>query len=276
MKVHKVHARQKALAMLIRGPDAWNAWRDANQHESLDLREVVMADHRVTFRGYIMKKVNFDHADFRGCDLSYSHWMKCNLTSANFKNVNGSGSMMLMCNCRKATFGGYFPPWSWSVWRECKLNEAIFDGFTFDAMLLMGCEFTGADLREADFWSCDHIHNCTWPDTDLIVHVPKIGGHGMFVHLQRDRTSVGCTTMSNTQWLELTEKEFQTVTLDRPSLEYWKKARVRLAKLAERLEPYPDCIGDQLMRRVTLELQKKSEEAGPKRPNLVTMNYSLL
>jgi hypothetical protein len=228
-------------------------------HEQLDLRGLEMKDVCPDFQGLLMRNVDVSESNFEGCSLDYSTWVSCRMERCSFYGVGGGYSMLAHCLVKESRFGGYHPVWAYSVWRGVTARGTVFRDFSFDGMVVIQSDFTEADLRDADFWDVDTITRCTMPKTDRLVFFPHVGHRGKWVHLQQDRTSVGCTTCSNEVWVEMDESQFKEITRDKVAFQVWKTSRHRLAEMASRLTPYPDVVSPELQAKVESALNKGAD-----------------
>ncbi len=94
-------SRTLAILMLKTGKvKEWNAWREENPGEFVDLSEADLAEAKLTKANLI--GAHLFEADFRGTDLFEANLYKANLTEANLFTANLGGSLLTEANLFKA------------------------------------------------------------------------------------------------------------------------------------------------------------------------------
>jgi uncharacterized protein YjbI with pentapeptide repeats len=127
-------AKDEQVALLKKGVDAWNAWRDENANIRPDLRKVNLS--RANLRKSDLSEANFSWADLGEADLREANLIGANLRKADLRKAN----------LFKANLGG-------THLREADLREANVVGAN-----LRKTDLHGADLREAKFIGASWAH----------------------------------------------------------------------------------------------------------------------
>jgi hypothetical protein len=110
------------LAKLAQGSEVWNAWRQSEGQEALDLR------------GAKLRKARLSRADLSGVDLTEADLDGALLFGANLRNANLQGARFYVANLSGADL------------RRADLTKAYLRGAD-----LRNVDLRNADLRDADF-----------------------------------------------------------------------------------------------------------------------------
>jgi uncharacterized protein YjbI with pentapeptide repeats len=124
-------ANDAHVAILKKGVDAWNAWRDENPDIRPDLKgaDLRQADLRVA---------NLRGADLRVADLSEASLSAAKLSGADLREANLSGADLSVAHLSAANLS------------EANLRETRFQGALLSGADLREANLRGADLRQAD------------------------------------------------------------------------------------------------------------------------------
>jgi uncharacterized protein YjbI with pentapeptide repeats len=129
-------ANDDHIALLKKGVDAWNAWRNENPNIRPD------------FSNTDLRKADLSGADLSGADLSEANLSEAELTLADLSEANLGGAdlsqaNLALANLHRANLGG--AKLSGSYLGSANLSNAIFIKANLD-----NAELTGANLFEAD------------------------------------------------------------------------------------------------------------------------------
>lgn len=131
-------ANRQQLAILDRGSEAWNRWRQENEGTSVDLRDASLVGREL--RGFNLSEANLRGADFTNCNLSAANFCHASLREAN----------LMGANLREANLCG------------ANLREAAAIGAKLTGANLAGANCSAANLREAN------LSNACLQETNLI------------------------------------------------------------------------------------------------------------
>jgi len=135
-------ANSEQISILANGLEAWNAWRDANPHESIDLS-------RADLHGLDLLSPALRAAADRGVFPENSGWsfimsevigydvMPLNLRSVNLRSANLADANLRKANCAGSDFSG-------ASLRNAQLGRA-----NLSSAIFIGADLTGAFLRGA-------------------------------------------------------------------------------------------------------------------------------
>jgi uncharacterized protein YjbI with pentapeptide repeats len=145
-------ANDEHVAMLKKGVEAWNAWRDENPDIDPDLFEADL--NGTNLRGANLSRANLRGANLRGANLSGRTHMERNLKAGNLSRVGLSETDLMDADLSGADLSGAdlggadlrFTNLSRAGLSETNLMEADVCGVD-----LSGADLTRANLREADF-----------------------------------------------------------------------------------------------------------------------------
>jgi len=92
-------ANEQHVALIKKGPEAWNQWREENPDESIDLSEADL-------RGIVLAKVNLKGANLKQAKLQFSNLAGAsmegaNLEQARLQEVNLQGAQLENANLKK-------------------------------------------------------------------------------------------------------------------------------------------------------------------------------
>ena len=135
-------ANDDHIAPLMKGPAAWNAWRDENPQIHPDLSGAYLGE-----------------ADLRGADLSGA-----NLNGAVLYGANLSGADLHRADLRGASLSGAHL--SWAYLGEADLRSADLSGANLSGAELYGADFSWADLSRANL-SGAALQSSTLVETDF-------------------------------------------------------------------------------------------------------------
>src|SRR5262245_47162113 len=139
-------ANEEHVAILKKGVDAWNEWRDENPDICPDLTGVDLrakysfgADGKVTVR---------DRADLSGADLNRAHLFQANLGGADLSGADLNQAHLNEANLQYANLSG--ANLSGACLIEAHLDMANLSGANFTGVILSGAHIQGADLSGTD------------------------------------------------------------------------------------------------------------------------------
>jgi hypothetical protein len=143
-------ANDDHIAQLMKGVDAWNAWRKENRNIWADLSEADLSEaplNSVDLRGAQLYGVNLSRARLNlanlsganliGADLRGARLVKADLWRARLDLANLSGADLRLANLEGA------------VLREANLSGADLSGASLHDANLIGANLRGADLQVA-------------------------------------------------------------------------------------------------------------------------------
>lgn len=130
--------RDKHVAILKQGVDAWNAWRAANP------------DIRPDLTGLFLMEVNLSGANFSGADLRRAQLWKVNLSEANLFGAVLIEANLSEANLTKANLGGVYL-------QLANLSGANLVRANLSGADLYGATVVNADLSGADLTGC-YVH----------------------------------------------------------------------------------------------------------------------
>jgi uncharacterized protein YjbI with pentapeptide repeats len=208
-------ANEEHLAILKRGVEAWNTWREENPTIIPNLNE---AD----FRGVNLRKAFFgiatlDQADFskadlrgasfRGAILTETLFESADLSGADFrKSVDLKGDNLKGANLRKALLGGTdlrkanFSEMdlSGADLSVANLNEAALNGADLSAANLTGADLYEANLNEVNLFKAKLI--------DAYLHRANLSGANLSgANFYRSDLSVATLSRANLNEANLTD-----------------------------------------------------------------------
>jgi len=109
--------KREQLAILRKGVDAWNAWRERNPSVDINLRKANLMGANLS--GAYLKYVDLSSANLRGADLSYA-----DLSLTILRGVDLRETYLSNANCNGADLS--FADLSGAKFTRCVLNRAIF------------------------------------------------------------------------------------------------------------------------------------------------------
>jgi hypothetical protein len=147
-------ANDDHIAMLKKGVDAWNAWREENRNVRADLSG---ADLSGANRLDVKADLSAIHTDLIGADLSEADLSGANLSFANLigailYRANLSGARLIRADLGGADLGG--ADLSGASLIEAKLDAANLSGASLIEADLQGAALVGAELSGADLTGC--------------------------------------------------------------------------------------------------------------------------
>jgi uncharacterized protein YjbI with pentapeptide repeats len=149
-------ANDEHVAILKKGVDAWNAWRDENpdirpdlSRANLRLGVLVGADLcRADLRGADLSGTNLDEANLSRADLTSANLDKVDLTSANLSKANLRGADLTGANLIGADLRG--ADLSEASLIDASASEVDLSKANLSAANLSGARLARAKLRDAD------------------------------------------------------------------------------------------------------------------------------
>jgi hypothetical protein len=134
---------EEQLAILKKGPEAWNDWRRAHDGVGLDLSDAMLSGADLT------------GADLSGADLSGACLSWATLSSVNLSSANLSKAELYVAVLSGADLSG------------AGLNTADLTGGDFSAVNFSGADLHWANLRDADLSGANFV-NALIGDTSLV------------------------------------------------------------------------------------------------------------
>lgn len=133
------------LALLLRGSQTWNAWRDQNRSVTPDLRGAVLRGANLGgdewgFGRYNLLQADLTRADLAGANLQMAMLSGAGLSGADLHHANLAEAELAMANLSNAT-----------------LDNAVLIGAELLAANLSGASMLGTDLQRANF----QLTNCS-------------------------------------------------------------------------------------------------------------------
>jgi uncharacterized protein YjbI with pentapeptide repeats len=156
-------ANDEHVAMLKKGVDAWNAWRDANLEVDPDLSDANLRGRNLSGanlsgRGANLEGANLIEADLSGANLSEAYLSDAFLRGANLSGANLSGANLspayleganlIEANLSGADLSGAYL--TGAILVEAKLAGAILIGASLVQANLTEAHLNGANLQGAD------------------------------------------------------------------------------------------------------------------------------
>lgn len=140
-------ANEEHLALLRRGVEVWNEWREKNSKISPDLREADLRE--ADLRETDLRETDLREADLRNADLTGANLTGANLRMAHVSGANFSKAVLRKADLREAhvTDKGFIR----ADLIEAGFKEQYLGGTWFNRTDLTGADLTGADLRGAEF-----------------------------------------------------------------------------------------------------------------------------
>jgi uncharacterized protein YjbI with pentapeptide repeats len=129
-------ANDEHVALLKKGVDAWNKWRDKNRYIRPDL---IQAD---------LSGANLNGANLSGANLSGADLSRANLYKADFRGADISPANLSEASLREATL-------IWANLRGANLYKADFRGADLSLASLREANLRQADLSEAKLFLTD-------------------------------------------------------------------------------------------------------------------------
>jgi uncharacterized protein YjbI with pentapeptide repeats len=176
-------ANPEHLAILKRGVDAWNEWRERERDRGItaDLSEADLSEadlNRVDLFWADLTKANLSGAKLTGAELSDAALTEANLTKANLTGAKLTraklrGANLTEANLTNAKLTGAYIMWAdlraaklrganlreaelrWTDLTEAKLGEADLREAVLIGACLRGADLRGADLTETDLSEAD-------------------------------------------------------------------------------------------------------------------------
>jgi uncharacterized protein YjbI with pentapeptide repeats len=153
-------ANDDHIALVKKGVDAWNAWREKNRDIKPKLGGANLKGENLS--GADLTEANLQGALLAGANLKDALLSGANLTGANLRNANLQGTLLPRANLRGANLEG--ANLRFAYLREAELGGADLRGAELrranlsrmnfrvrrDQQKLMMANFSGADLSEAD------------------------------------------------------------------------------------------------------------------------------
>ena len=133
-------ANEAQLAILDKGVDAWNEWRDTHPGPNPDLRGADLSGRtllRIHFRDVDLRETILSKADLRGAGLGGAKLDKADLRGADLRGANLRGASLVEADLRGADL------------TETRLCEAALTGANFSEATVGQTEFGDLDLSSA-------------------------------------------------------------------------------------------------------------------------------
>jgi uncharacterized protein YjbI with pentapeptide repeats len=152
-------ADEKQLAILRRGVEEWNAWREANPTARIDLVGADFADAKLPKVN--LRRANLALSRFEGADLRRAILLDATLDGALFDKANLERSVFTGSELGGAELPGttlvefQSPSFSHANLRTAQLNAVRIIGAVFDKADCSGAVFTGSTLAYAEFRGAD-------------------------------------------------------------------------------------------------------------------------
>ena len=124
-----IMANEEQLAILSRGVEAWNEWRQENPEASIDFK-------RANLRHKQLEKANLAEADLTGAELSFA-----NLKNANFVFANMDHAVISFANLEGANLSA------------ANLENAYIEDANLNNTILTGASFKNATLSNSNLKS---------------------------------------------------------------------------------------------------------------------------
>ena len=132
-------ANEQHVELLKKGVEGWNAWREENPNEAIDLSEADL-------RGGKLTNVNLQGANLEGAKLQFA-----NLSGANLESANLSQARMQEVNLARARLNN-------ARMQKCNLMEAS----------LIETDMENADAQGAQFNEDVEFHQANLKGTNLV------------------------------------------------------------------------------------------------------------
>jgi uncharacterized protein YjbI with pentapeptide repeats len=139
-------ANDNHIAILLKGVDAWNAWREEDHQIRPELSGAFL--HGARLRG-----TNFHEADLRGAYLQGAYLMEANLSKADLDDASLHGANLFRADLRGANLrGAYLCGANLNEANLIKTNlvEANLSGANLHGVDLHGVDLHGEDLHGED------------------------------------------------------------------------------------------------------------------------------
>src|SRR5215470_4221493 len=133
-------ANDEHVAMLKKGVDAWNAWRDENPNIRPDLFRAYI--ERASLSGANLSGASLGHASLYTARLSGANLSEADLTGANLYTAHLAGANLSGARLSRADLGG------------ARLIKANLYGAHLSGANLWGATLLDADLTGADLTGC--------------------------------------------------------------------------------------------------------------------------
>jgi uncharacterized protein YjbI with pentapeptide repeats len=199
--------QEQLVDILKQGSEAWNAWRDSNSNESVDLENLVFERldlSKANLSDVTMTDIRFDHSMFRRASFDRAHlknvrFRYCGLVQASFNDAQIDDSRFKYTDMTDATFTGArmhgCSIFAGSLFRtnfkgaelgDLALKNLFLQQVSFRSAICRSISFEGTPLEDVDFTcavlattSFTNIPRCTgtfhrasmiqnvWSDTDL-------------------------------------------------------------------------------------------------------------
>lgn len=130
-------ANEEQLALLKKGVNAWNAWREKNQEVKMDLSEANLCG--ADLRRAHLDSTNLSEANLRGADLSRADLTRADLKGAQLNEADLSGADLRWAHL------------SWTNFRKANLRAADLRETDFRKAHLREADLRGAYLYKANF-----------------------------------------------------------------------------------------------------------------------------
>jgi uncharacterized protein YjbI with pentapeptide repeats len=140
-------ANDDHVALLMKGPSDWNAWREENTNiRRPDLNKADL--HEANLRG----------ADLHGADLYWADLHEANLRGADLRQANLHGASLYGAEVREANLSGaylYDANLSGADLHGADLRDAYLIRTNLHGAKLVGASLYGSEVREADLSGAD-------------------------------------------------------------------------------------------------------------------------
>jgi hypothetical protein len=146
-------ANDEHIAMLMKGVEVWNAWRNENPdiRPDLSVADFIGADLRgANLRGAVLSRADLRGAILSRADLIGAYLREANLSDADLRGANLSWANLGMTSLRGAVLSG-------ANFLKADLSGAVLSGTDFSGANLMGATLFDTDLTGADLTGC-RIH----------------------------------------------------------------------------------------------------------------------
>lgn len=137
---------QEHLAILKKGVDVWNNWREENSSIIPDLSGAPLGG--ADLRGVDLRTANLSQANLSKAELSRADFSEANLSGANFFSASLGGANLIRADLRRANLSGAYLS-------GANLGEADLRGARLIETKLYTASFVGADLSDARLLGAD-------------------------------------------------------------------------------------------------------------------------
>ncbi|MDQ3707591.1 MAG: toll/interleukin-1 receptor domain-containing protein [Chloroflexota bacterium] len=151
-------ANPEQLEILMRGPAAWNEWRNQHPEEWIDLTEAVLA--HVGYSGHLttanLEEIDFRNAKLTGANLTAVNLFRADLRGADLSEAKLFGAFLKEADLAQADLRG--TNLVAADLTEANLTAALLLGADLSGANLSGANLTYATLLNADFTQATCYH----------------------------------------------------------------------------------------------------------------------